>query len=133
MDPNLFHLDYERTFEVLATIVVLSILIERCLSILFESRPFIKRTEKKHGIRELISFIICVSVCIYWKFDAISILIVASETMTIPGMLITGGIVAGGSKGSLKLFQDVLGFMSTAERERKAIKERELEVKIQSL
>lgn len=133
MDPNLFHLDYERTFEVLSTIVVLSLLIERCLSILFESRPFIKRTEKSQGIRELISFIVCAGVCFYWKFDSISILIVASEKMTIPGMLITGGIIAGGSKGSIKLFQDVLGFMSSAERERRAIKEKMLVTKIQSL
>ena len=129
MDPNLFHLDYERTFEVLSTIVVLSLLIERTLSILFESRPFIKRTEKTQGVREVISFVMCVAVCIYWKFDAISILIVASEKMTIPGMIITGGIVAGGSKGSVKLFKDVLGFMSSAERERQAVKE----VKLKSL
>ena len=36
MDPNLFHLDYGRTFEVLLTIVVLAMIVERTLSILFE-------------------------------------------------------------------------------------------------
>ena len=84
MDPNLFHLDYEKLFEVLITIVILSLFIERALSILFESRFFIERTEsgellakmkksrgekvddqivkrkKRSGIRELISFIVAV-------------------------------------------------------------------------
>ncbi len=126
MDPNLFHIDYERLFEVLLTIVVLSMIVERTLSLLFESRPFIKRTENRHGLRELISFVVSVAVCIYWQFDAVTIIIVSSDVMTIPGMVITGGIVAGGSKGSIKLFKDVLGFMSSAERERQALKEAKL-------
>lgn len=45
MDPNLFHLDWERVGEVLATIVVLAFLLERALAVLFESRFFIKRFE----------------------------------------------------------------------------------------
>lgn len=126
MDPNLFHIDYERLFEVLLTIVVLSMIVERTLSLLFESRPFIRRTENTHGLRELISFIVSVAVCIYWQFDAVTIIIVSSDVMTVPGMVITGGIVAGGSKGSIKLFKDVLGFMSSAERERQAVKDAKL-------
>ena len=126
MDPNLFHLDYERAFEVLMTIVVLAMIIERTLSILFESRPFIKKTEGKSGIKELITFAVCCFVCIYWQFDAISVLIVSSDKMTIPGMVITAGIVAGGSKGSIKLFKDVLGFMSSAEKERKVRQDNKL-------
>lgn len=126
MDPNLFHLDYERTFEVLLTIVVLSVMVERTLSILFESRPFIKKTENKGGIKELITFIVCCLVCIFWQFDAITILIVSSDKMTIPGMVITAGIVAGGSKGSIKLFKDILGVMSSAEKERKVEEDNKL-------
>lgn len=125
MDPNLFNLDYGRLFEVLVTIVVLSMLIERALSVLFESRPFIENVAPKvGGSKELITLISSVTVCIVWKFDAISVLIVSSETMLIPGMVITGLIIAGGSKGSVKLFKDVLGFMSSAERERLQYKHR---------
>ena len=122
MDPNLFHIDYERLFEVLVTIVVLSMIIERSLSILFESRPFIERTATTHGTKEIISFIASAAVCFYWEFDAVTIIIVSSDTMTYPGMLLTGGIIAGGSKGSIKLFKDVLGFMSSAEKEKQALK-----------
>jgi hypothetical protein len=98
MDPNLFHIDYERLFEVLVTIVVLSMIVERTLSLLFESRPFIKRTENVHGLKEVISFVVSAFVCIFWKFDAITIIVVSSDKMTIPGMILTGGIIAGGSK-----------------------------------
>lgn len=45
MDPNLFHMDYERLFEVLVTIVVLSFFIERALSVIFESRFFVEWNE----------------------------------------------------------------------------------------
>jgi hypothetical protein len=133
MDPNLFHIDYERSFEVLATIVFLSMIIERALSLLFESRPFIQRTENKHGIKELISLVVSCFVCVYWQFDALTILIVSSDRMTVPGMLITGGLVAGGSKGSIALFQGWLGFMSTAAREQKEVKKKALEVKLKSI
>lgn len=132
MDPNLFHIDYGRLFEILVTIVVLSMVVERALSVLFESRGFIERTKNIKGVRELISFIVSVAVCLYWQFDAITILIVSNDEMTIPGMIITGGVVAGGSKGSIKLFKDVLGFMSTAEKERVVLKEVKLNERIRS-
>jgi hypothetical protein len=122
MDPNLFHIDYERLFEVLVAIVVVSMFVERSLSILFESRPFIEKF-KNGATREIISFIVSVAVCIVWEFDAITILLVSNDTMTLPGMVVTGAIVAGGSKGSVKLFKDVLGFMSSAEKERQAKKQ----------
>ncbi|MEZ5083629.1 MAG: hypothetical protein R2750_09285 [Bacteroidales bacterium] len=138
MDPNLFYIDFERLMEVLITIVVLSFFVERALSILFESRPFIARTEssdtlkkmavsagepsenikpqkKKGGIKELISFIVSVIICFVWQFDAISITLQTKNEMTWYGMIITGAIIAGGSKASIKLFKDVLGFRSTAE------------------
>lgn len=43
MDPNLFHLDWDRTIEVLAAIVVLSFFVERALALLFEHKWFIAR------------------------------------------------------------------------------------------
>ena len=45
MGPDFFHIDYEMLFEILITIVILSLFIERALSILFESRFFINKTE----------------------------------------------------------------------------------------
>ena len=45
MDPNLFHLDWERTFEAIVAIVVLSFLIERVAALVFESRWFVLNTK----------------------------------------------------------------------------------------
>ena len=47
MDPNLFHLDWERVSEVLVAIVILAFLLERALAVLFESRFFISMNNKR--------------------------------------------------------------------------------------
>ena len=43
---------------------------------------------------------------------------VSHGEMQISGYILTGAVVAGGSKASIKLFKDVMGFMSSAEKER---------------
>jgi hypothetical protein len=118
MDPNLFHVDGERLVEVLFTIIVLSFFVERALSLLFESRFFINRYAGK-SIKELIAFAVSVVVCYVWQFDALSILLV-QEKMTIYGEVITGGVIAGGTKGSVKLFRELMGISSNAEKVRAA-------------
>ena len=127
MDPNLFHLDWERTFEALVGIVILSFFIERALSILFESRWFIEKVKgnsnRMKGLKEFIAFAVSAAVCIAWKFDAISVIFLTDKT-TIAGAIITGAIVAGGSKASIKLFKEMMGFMSDAEAERKGVVKR---------
>jgi hypothetical protein len=117
MDPNLFHLNWERTFEVLTMIVIVSILVERGLSILFESRVFISKLKDK-GYKEIIAFVVSTAVCWRWDFDAISTILL-KEKNTYIGFILTGAIVAGGSKGSIKLFRDLLGFKSSAYAEYK--------------
>ena len=112
MDPNLFHLDWERTFEVLATIVVISTLLERALSIVFENKRLVEHFGES-GFKELVAFIIAFVVCWRWDFDAVSMIILSEHTSHV-GEAITAGVIAGGSKGSIRLFRDVLQFRSTA-------------------
>lgn len=112
MDPNLFHLDWERTFEVLATIVVLSLLVERALAPLFEHRAFIKKFGEM-GVKEPVAFLVALAVCLYWDFDAVSMIVLREKTSPF-GTVVTAAVIAGGSKGSIKLFRDVLGFKSSA-------------------
>ena len=122
MDPNFFHLDYDRLVEVLFTIVVLSFFIERALAVVFETKLFINfydAEEKRKGTKELIALVVSIAVCVYWKFDALSIIIVSHSDMNVPGYFLTGAIIAGGSKASLKLFRDVMKIRSSAEEERK--------------
>jgi hypothetical protein len=46
MDPNLFHLDWERTFEALVAIIVLAFFVERACALVFESRWYIRLFEE---------------------------------------------------------------------------------------
>jgi len=146
LTPDLFHIDYGRLLETLVTIIVFSFFIERALSVIFESRIFINWSEakpetttpktgingeseqvvvpghtKKKGIRELISILTSIGFCMAIQFDAITIILQSSNKMTYWGMVITGLIIAGGSKASIALFQNVMGVMSTAEKERKEL------------
>jgi hypothetical protein len=55
MDPNLFHLNWEPTFEVLGAIVVLAKLVERALALVSEQKLFVKHFGGK-SIKETIAF-----------------------------------------------------------------------------
>ena len=44
MDSNLFHLDWERIFGVLATIATFSLFVERGLAVVFENKAYINGT-----------------------------------------------------------------------------------------
>jgi len=107
MDPNLFAIDWQQTGEVLMTIVVLAFLIERALAVVFESRWYLDTLGPRHA-KELISFLVSAVVCVAWKIDALSV-ILHGEHMTFVGEILSAGVVCGGSKGSLKLFRDVMG------------------------
>ena len=111
-DPNLFHLDWDRTFEVLATIAVVAVMIERALSLIFENHRFVTAL-KETGLKELIAFGVSGFVCWHWNFDALSSILLTDRTSHL-GELITAAVIAGGSKGSVKLFRDVLGIQSRA-------------------
>jgi hypothetical protein len=118
MDPNLFHLDWERTFEVLAAITVLAFILERALAVLFESRAWVcSRMDLSVG-KEVIAVILGATICIMLKFDAFSMIVLADKT-THFGEVLTGAVIAGGSKGSVKLFQDVLNIQNTAIKQKK--------------
>lgn len=123
MDPNLFHLDWDRTSEVLVTVVLLSLIVERSLSVLFESRWFIDKLDEKN-LKEVIGLAVSFLICAVWKFDAVSMIVLADQTNWF-GYLVTAGIIAGGSKGSIKLFQEWLGFKSSARKEKEERKEDE--------
>lgn len=125
MDPNLFALKWDQVFEVLMAVVLLSLVIERALSLLFESKFFLDietRRDKagKGSFKPLIAFVVAATACVMWKFDALSVMF-SRGAVTYLGCVITGAVVAGGSKGSLKLFRDVLGIYSTSYAEAKGL------------
>lgn len=146
MDPNLFHLDWERTLEALTAIVVLAFVLERAAALLFESRFWVYYFEERRisppggpakqsspmpgaalrgitvfPLKELLVFVAALLICRTWRFDAIS-LVLLSEAPHAYGYVLTAGVIAGGSKASIKLFHDVMGIRSSAEAERDQIR-----------
>ena len=148
METDLFQFSLEKAGVVLAALVFLSLIVERALALLFESRPFIDLTEdgkvlvemkgidretqpdlyaryihrkKRKGLKELISFVVSVTVCWLIHFDAVSIVFTHIGSTTIPGYILSGAVVAGGSKGMMKLFRDWLQISSLAEKQRQGI------------
>lgn len=115
MDPLLFGIKGDVVSEVLGLIVLLSIIIERALSPIFEWRIVINKIRGR-SLKEPIAFVVSILVAYAYQFDAMAILF-SQEKNTIWGYLITAGVISGGSKGSIKLFRDVLNWKSAAQVE----------------
>jgi len=107
MDPNLFHVDWDRLMEVMAMVVVLSFILERALALLFEHRLFVLSFGARGGIKEPIAFAVALMVCWKWDFDVLSVLLLSEQTTRV-GTVVTAALIAGGSKASLRLFRDFL-------------------------
>src|SRR6266487_1030289 len=107
MDPNLFRIDWDALGQVLTTIVVLAFFVERALSLLVENRTFLQRFPAS-GAKELLALVTSVAVVVVYQFDALGVIFHETKPSWI-GLFITGAVISGGSKASLKLFHDVLG------------------------
>jgi len=112
MNPADFTMNFAQVFEALIAVVVLSFLLERALTLVMEWRPFVKRLGTK-PIKTPMAFALALMVCMKWDFDAIGAVFTSPESSAL-GIVITAGVIAGGSKASLKLFHDVMGVKSQA-------------------
>ena len=98
----------ESLIPILTYIVVISIFLERALVVLFEwkgTRDWIKRKMLRAPIAYVVSFLICIK----YQFDALSVIFPESQNQLF-GYVLTAGVIAGGSKGAILLFQGILGF-----------------------
>src|SRR5437762_14107069 len=112
MDPNLFRIDWDTLGQVLVVIVVLSFFVERALSPLVENRTFLERFPAS-GVKEFLAVLLSLILVVAFQFDALAVIFHVDRPTWI-GMFITGAVISGGSKASLKLFHDVLGVKSSA-------------------
>ena len=71
---------------------------------------------KDKGLKEPVALIVSFLVIYIYQFDAMAI-IFSKEKNSFVGYLLTAGIIAGGSKGSIKLFREFLGWKSAAQDE----------------
>lgn len=132
MDPIQFRIDWELLAEVLITIIVLAFFVERALSIVVENKLFVNSRLDGNGIKEVLSFVLSLAVVRLVDFDALAILF-KMDAPRWPGYLVTAGIVAGGSKASIKLFQDLMDLKSSARRQKDEIKKIERSAELRAL
>ncbi len=97
---------------VLFTIVVLAMVLERALSVVFEWGVW-DEFLAKHSLRAPLSLIASYAMCAYMKLD-ILLTIAKKDPATFQllsiGTFVTAATIAGGSKGAITLFQNVLNF-----------------------
>lgn len=79
MDPNFIHMDWERTFDALMLVAVLSIIVERVLSVVFQNRVYIERINID-GLKETIAVAVSIAFCVYWKLDAIGMILLTEAS-----------------------------------------------------
>lgn len=113
IDPNLFALQWDVLIEVLTLVVVIAFVVERVLAVLFETRIWLKLSHEQHKkgqgtYKPLIAFIAALIVCTQFQIDLMAVLL-SHPHVSFLGEAITAGVIAGGSKASLKLFKDILG------------------------
>ena len=128
MDPLLFGIHGDQILEVLAMVVLLSMVIERALAPVFEWRPVIVKIRNK-GIKEPIAYLLSLCVVYFYKFDLLAILF-KEESSSWFGYFVTAAVIAGGSKGSVKLFRDWLGIKSVAQKQKELLDEADTRKKL---
>ncbi len=117
MDPLLFGLNQDVVLEALGAVILLSLIIERGLSVVFGHKLFVNKL-KGHGWKEPIALLVSWAVIYYIEFDVIAVAFSQEENSMI-GYLVTAGVIAGGSKGSIALFSTWLDWRSSAEKNAK--------------
>ena len=103
--------------------VLLSFVIERALAVVFDI-PKVEEWVKVRGssLKGMVAAAVAVTICIAGDLDVVSSMLkyggaTNAGELHVLGNIITGIFIAGGSQGSVKLFQDVLGF-SKEQRDR---------------
>ena len=107
---------WETRLGAMAMLVVLSLVLERALSVFFEW-GFWKEWLEKRKLRGPIALVSAYVICVFGNFDLFSTVFAKPEGWLSPysfGVFATAAVIAGGSKGAIRLLQDILGFSAEA-------------------
>jgi len=101
---------FQNLLGLLAVVMLLSLILERALAVPFEWTPIEGRLTR-FRLRAPIAFLVSWWIVGYAKFDLIAAMFSREWSDAFSaGAIITAGLIAGGSKGAMVLFQGVLGF-----------------------
>jgi hypothetical protein len=116
MNQGTIAVNGDEVFKIVWVITVLAFMIERALAILFEHRLWIKLEDKWgiKGLKELVAIALAYNLCAWASFDALALMF--HKESSWHSVLITALVVAGGSKGAVKLMQGYLGIKKAGNR-----------------
>jgi len=119
---------WDAVTHALIKVVILSFLIERALAVIFDMERFEPVLNVKDA-KAPIAIAVSIAACVTLGIDAIGPLR-GRDALTdfrFLGEVLTGLVVAGGSAGAVKLFQDVLGFRRTSREQLRQVEKLEHE------
>ena len=112
---NLASIDGDHTWKILYLITVLAFMIERALAVIFEHRIWLRWFERFKGTKELVTLFVAYKIVAWAHFDALALLM--DRPSVGKSQFLTALIVAGGSKGAIKLMQEYLDIRKPEIRE----------------
>jgi hypothetical protein len=121
VDPSQYLVPWESVTEALLVVVVLSMTVERVLAVVFESERYIlyqeiRAEDDKANNKAFIASVVSILVCYIYQIDILAV-VTSEPYVSFFGVVMTGLLIAGGSKGSIALFRDFLGIKSTARKD----------------
>jgi hypothetical protein len=105
----------DTSMEIVVAVAILAVFVERALSIVFEHPWYIKTAGKIKGLKEVFALLLCYGIVKYLGFDVINLL-TGHPGISTAGLWISAAVIAGGSKGSAKLFVEMWDIQSNASR-----------------
>ena len=94
--------NWQLILETLAVLSIVSIFVERALSLVFEHKTL---GEKLTGKKEFIAYALSLGVCFLYDFDAMKAILPVENPTRYIGFFITAAVISGGSKASMKMFR----------------------------
>lgn len=100
---------------VVVAVAILAVFVERGLSLVFEHPWWLATADHIKGLKEIVALGVCYGVVKYLGFDAIA-MVAGHPAAHTAGLWITAATIAGGTKGSAKLFVGMWDIQSNAAR-----------------
>ncbi|UUX49224.1 hypothetical protein NUH88_17695 [Nisaea acidiphila] len=100
--------------EQIVFLIVVSVMIERALTFLFDARPirdFVTGKGRLRAVKPWIALLTSVAIVFHYEVDLLKTMFEAPGAgATLAGMALTSLMVAGASAGMITLFHDVFGW-----------------------
>jgi len=115
-------MDWETVVNELIKVVLLAFFIERALAVIFDMERVEPALERR-DLKPVIAMTVSIALCYGLKINVIGAMAAVDAPLAGRlewlGFALTGLVVAGGSAGAVKLFQDVLGLRRSVRDETK--------------